>query len=502
MNYTSTRNSEISASCSEVISKGISDDGGLFVPTELPRYSISDIGKLINSNYIFIAKTLLAPFLSDFSHSEIEQSLNCAYSSKKFGSCCPAPLRSNFTDFKNLSILELFHGPTLAFKDIALQLLPELLTKSIHKKYPNKSALIMVATSGDTGKAALEGFKNVDNMKLIVFYPKDGVSNIQKLQMQTQEGNNLNVCAVDGNFDDAQTQVKNIFTDAYARKVLVDHNLIFSSANSINWGRLLPQIVYYFSAYLDLLNSNTISLGDKINFVVPTGNFGNILAGFYAKEMGLPINKLICASNANNVLTEFINTGTYNKNRDFHLTISPSMDILVSSNLERLLYHLSGSNTALVSKYMSELKSCGKYTVDEKIYNQIKGHFFAESCTDKETKETIKMFFESENYLLDPHSAVALNVYLKYLRETNDNTHTVLLSTASAYKFPVDVLSSIDNKSKPQNEFEALNLLSSKTQTAIPRQISELLSKKINFQNECQKDNMINSVLKFIERKK
>ena len=501
MRYTSTRDNNIHVDSLEVISKGISNEGGLFVPESIPFFSLDQISSMVNLDYIEKAKLILSPFLTEFSIDEIEESLKKAYTIEKFGSINPAPLHNNFKNFDKLSSLELFHGPTLAFKDIALQLLPNLLTKAIGKKYSDKEVMIMVATSGDTGKAALEGFKDVPKTKLIVFYPKDGVSHIQKLQMKTQEGKNLKVCAIEGNFDDAQTNVKNIFKSAAAKSKLDDNNMIFSSANSINWGRLLPQIVYYFSSYCELIKDNKIKIGEKINFVVPTGNFGNILAGYYAKEMGLPIGKLICASNKNNILTDFIKSGVYNKKRKFYLTISPSMDILVSSNLERLLYHLSNKNDSLISKYMDDLKYFNEYSVSHEIKRKIDNLFFAGYCNDQETSDTIKMFFEKEHYLFDPHSAVALNVYLKYLKETNDKSHTVLVSTASPYKFPNDTLNALGYKLKGQsNDFDAIEYLEKQTGIKAPKKICMLKNNPIKFNEECAAPNMEKCVLDFIEK--
>ena len=352
MNYNSTRNKNAVVSASQAIAQGISEEGGLFVPQELPEYTLEDIRALTQTDYRGRAKKIMGDFLSDFTAEEISESVDAAYTAEKFGSDNPCPISYIENGDKKMSLLELWHGPTSAFKDMALQILPHLLTKSVKKTCDGKQAVILVATSGDTGKAALEGFKDVDGTKIMVFYPVNGVSPMQKRQMATQKGENVSVVAIKGNFDDAQTGVKKIFTNSDIKNKLAENNMLFSSANSINWGRLLPQIVYYFSAYCDMVNEGKIQLGDKINVCVPTGNFGNILASFYAMNMGLPIGKFICASNSNNVLTDFIKTGTYDKKRHFYTTISPSMDILVSSNLERLLYHLTDGNAEKVAQLM------------------------------------------------------------------------------------------------------------------------------------------------------
>lgn len=345
MFYTSTRDKSIKVTASQAIAQGISEEGGLFVPCEMPQFSMDKINSMVKMSYIDRAKTVLKEFLTDFTEDELSYCVEGAYSADKFSSAAIAP--TVHID-GNKNILELWHGPTCAFKDMALQLLPYLMTVSAKKTAEGKTIVILVATSGDTGKAALEGFKDVDKTKILVFYPVDGVSPMQKLQMTTQEGENVSVCAINGNFDDAQSAVKSIFTNSEIKNELAKKNMMFSSANSINWGRLVPQIVYYFSTYCDMISMNKINAGDEINVVVPTGNFGNILAGFYAKQMGLPIKMLICASNSNNVLTDFLKTGTYDKNRAFYTTTSPSMDILISSNLERLLYHMSEIMTALL----------------------------------------------------------------------------------------------------------------------------------------------------------
>ncbi|MBQ1546095.1 MAG: threonine synthase, partial [Clostridia bacterium] len=378
----------------------------------------------------------------------------------------------------------------------ALQILPHLLTKSLRKTTPDKEAVILVATSGDTGKAALEGFKDVDGTKIMVFYPVDGVSPMQKRQMTTQEGKNVAVCAIKGNFDDAQTGVKRIFTDSELVKTLDDNGYLFSSANSINWGRLLPQIVYYFSAYCEMVNSGKINLGDKINVAVPTGNFGNILASYYAFRMGLPVNKFICASNSNNVLTDFIADGTYDKNRSFYATISPSMDILVSSNLECFLYHMTDCNDKKVKEWMTALKTKGAYTVDDETKEKITSIFTGGFCDDEKTKQIIGEFFGKYGYLCDTHTAVAVSVYKDYVESTGDRTPTIVDSTASPYKFSKAVLESVAPNAKlPADEFEMTELLSSTTSTAVPAPLAALKSKETRFTNVCAKEEMADFVL-------
>lgn len=498
MNYQSTRNSSISILSSQAIKNGISEEGGLYVPCDIPEVSYDDILDLSKMTYKQRATKILSYFLTDYTNEEIEFCANNAYANEKFGSENTAPVVS-LTD--KINILELWHGPTCAFKDMALQILPYLLKKAIQKSGEDNEVIILVATSGDTGKAALEGFKDVEGTKIQVFYPVDGVSEIQKLQMTTQDGDNVSVCAVVGNFDDAQTGVKKIFTDNEYKKELDKRGYTFSSANSINWGRLCPQIVYYFSAYCDLLKDNKISLGQKINIVVPTGNFGNILAAYYAMQMGLPVNKLICASNKNNILTDFINTGVYDRNRSFYTTDSPSMDILISSNLERLLYHISGKNDKLVSKYMDELSKNGCYKVDESIKQKISDIFSAYFCGDDETKQTIKYYYDKFSYTPDTHTAVALKVYDDYVKETNDDTVTVIASTANPFKFNKAVLDSIDDVENisQMNEFEIVDLLSKKAKLDIPSQLACLKTKEIRFKDVCNKEDMKEMVNAFLK---
>lgn len=490
MLYNSTENKNEVVSAAQAISQGISKDGGLFVPQELPQYTLDTIKTLLPMSYNERAKFVFADFLADFTSKEIADCVDSAYTKEKFGSDCPAPLVTKKYNGNEINIMELWHGPTCAFKDMALQILPHFLTKSLKKKYDGKTAVILVATSGDTGKAALEGFKDVDNTKMIVFYPEDGVSPMQKRQMNTQKGNNVNVCAIKGNFDDAQTGVKKIFTTEEIVKLLNDNNMLFSSANSINWGRLLPQIVYYVSAYCDLVNENKINLGDKINVVVPTGNFGNILAAYYACCMGLPINKFICASNKNNVLTDFINTGVYDKNRQFYATASPSMDILVSSNLERLLYMFSGNDDKLVAEWMTQLKTTGKYEVTPEVKEKITSQFFGGYCDDDNTKATIKKLFEDEKYLCDTHTSVAINVYNQYVEKTGDKTPVVIASTASPYKFSHSVLEAVSPELICDDEFEMVERLNKVSGAEVPKPIAELQNLDVRFNNVTEADKM------------
>ncbi len=498
MNYSSTRNGSVEKTSKYAIANGISVEGGLFVPTEIPQLSLKQLEDMANSGYKTIAKTVLSKFLTDFSKEEIENCVNSAYTSQKFGSDDIAPLhRLNGT----ASVLELWHGPTCAFKDMALQILPHLMMTSAKTVLGEKEIVILVATSGDTGKAALEGFKDVEGTQIIVFYPEDGVSKVQKLQMNTQEGENVCVCGIFGNFDHAQTGVKTIFTDDKMRAKLDENKKIFSSANSINWGRLVPQVVYYVASYCRLIKNGEIKAGDKVNFVVPTGNFGNILAAYYAMQMGVPVGKLICASNSNNVLTDFIKTGTYDKNREFFTTISPSMDILISSNLERLVFDLYGKDDKKLNELMASLSKDGKYSVDKEVSDKIKELFVGGCCSDKETLETISETFKKYNYLCDTHTAVAVKVYEDYYKQTGDLTKTVIVSTASPYKFAGDVLKAIDENAQANDEFEVIELLEKLTDTKAPKQLKELKNKEVRFKNTCEKENMEKVVLETLKIK-
>lgn len=497
MLYTSTRDKSIKVTAAQAIAQGISEEGGLFVPCELPQFSIDRIFSMVSMSYIDRAKTVLREFLTDFSEEELSYCVEGAYAANKFSSPKIAPT-VNIDGNKN--ILELWHGPTCAFKDMALQLLPYLMTVSAKKTADGKTIVILVATSGDTGKAALEGFKDVANTKILVFYPVDGVSPMQKLQMTTQEGENVAVCAINGNFDDAQSAVKSIFTNQEIKDQLAEKNMMFSSANSINWGRLVPQIVYYFSTYCDLIEMGKIKAGDQINVVVPTGNFGNILAGYYAKKMGLPIKTLVCASNSNNVLTDFLKTGTYDKNRAFYTTTSPSMDILISSNLERLLYHMSGEDDKLVSSLMSQLAEKGKYTVSVELISEIQktfdAGFTAEDCVD----ETIKNHFDKYHYLCDTHTAVAVKVYDEYVKSTGDDIPTVIDSTASPYKFSASVLKAVLQGNTPNlDEFEMVDELNRVTGADVPKPLASLKDKNIRFSDVCNKEDMSQMVFKLLD---
>lgn len=487
MYYTSTRDKSVKVTAAQAIAKGISAEGGLFVPTEIPQLSLDEIKKIGTLDYIGRAKEVLKYYLTDFTEEELDMCVNGAYKAGKFSSEKVAPV---YKLNEKENILELWRGPTCAFKDMALQILPYLLTVSANKTLKDTKIVILVATSGDTGKAALEGFKDVPNTEILVFYPVDGVSPMQKLQMTTQEGENVSVCAIRGNFDDAQSGVKAIFTNKEIEKKFKENNLAFSSANSINWGRLCPQIVYYVSAYCDLVNDGTIKLGEEMNVVVPTGNFGNILAAYYAKEMGVPIKTLVCASNQNNVLTDFLTNGTYDKNRQFYCTASPSMDILISSNLERLLFILSGYDADKTSSLMKQLNEGGKYTVDAELFNKIKSLFSAGCCDDAQTKATIKEVFENDNYLLDTHTAVAVKVYEDYTKNTGDNTPTVIASTANPYKFSKSVLSAIEENVKSTDEFSMVDELHEKSGEAVPTQLATLKGKTPRFTRVADKEEM------------
>lgn len=486
MYYMSTRNSELKLKSAEAIKKGLSDDGGLFVPSEIPSLSKAEITKMIRMSYIDRAKLILKKFLTDFTAAEISDCVEGAYGTG-FDSEKVAPV-VKLSDGKY--ILELWHGPTCAFKDMALQILPRFMTCAMKKTGENKKIVILVATSGDTGKAALEGFKDVEGTEIIVFYPGDGVSDIQKLQMITQEGANVYVAGIDGNFDDAQNGVKAIFTDEKFGEKLANSGFALSSANSINWGRLVPQIVYYISAYCDLLAANEINIGEKINVCVPTGNFGNILAAYYAKKMGLPIAKLICASNRNNVLTDFIKTGEYDKNRPFYQSVSPSMDILISSNLERLLFDICGEDDKKVKSMMDKLAKDGKYKLPKALHRKIESRFWGAYCDDYYTKVQIWKTFTQTGYTLDTHTAVAVDVYEQYVAETGDKTKTVIASTASPYKFNESVLSALGENVDGKNDFELIDMLAKKSGTTPPASLAELKNKKKRFEKVIDKSKM------------
>lgn len=472
MFYISTRGGAERKSSTEVIKQGMAADGGLFVPESIPELSEEDIAQLCKADYIDRAARILGMYLTDYTQDELRQSAQAAYSQEKFGAQ-PAPVR----DLGNYKVLELWHGPTCAFKDMALQIMPRLLSTALEKTRETKTTLILVATSGDTGKAALEGYKDVPGIKIMVFYPQDGVSDIQKLQMTSQDGSNVNVCAIRGNFDDAQTGVKKIFSDPDIKKELADRGYTLSSANSINWGRLAPQIVYYVSAYCDLVNNGSINLGDQVDICVPTGNFGNIFAAYLAKEMGLPVRKLICASNRNNVLTDFILTGAYDRNRTFYTTMSPSMDILISSNLERLLYMTCGADET--SECMRLLAQNGSYSISAQAKAKIQSVFGAYYATEEDTLATIKKVFDTYGYLIDTHTAVAMHAAMN---SSDGSTPVIVASTASPYKFGADVLRALTGQAQDDGDFFGIiRRLKEVSNTDIPYPIAQLESKTPRF---------------------
>lgn len=495
MNYLSTRNRDLRMSATQAIAKGLAPDGGLLTPAVLPRIPASAVETMKEMSYQQRVVYIMNSFLEGFSGSELTAYATEAYGGGKFSHEDVAPIHK--VD-DSTYCLELWHGPTCAFKDMALQILPHLLTASLEKNDEKKTVCILVATSGDTGKAALEGFRNVDKTKILVFYPKDGVSDIQELQMVTQEGGNVGVSSVVGNFDDAQTGVKKLFADEDLAAKLAERGYFLSSANSINWGRVLPQIVYYASAYCDLLKAGAISKGQPINVCVPTGNFGNILAAYYAKEMGVPINRLICASNHNNVLTDFINTGTYDRNRTFYNTLSPSMDILISSNLERMLFELSGRNDKQVREYMAQLAEYGSYRVDSSIRTKLKKLFSAGCCDDEQTKAMIAKMWQEKEYLIDPHTAVAFHVLDEYRAETGDDAVTVTVSTASPFKFCSSVLDALGVKQHLKG-VEILDQLSSYTGVPVPMPLARLKNRQRRFNNVVEKSGMMDCVLEFLK---
>ncbi|MFA5576582.1 MAG: threonine synthase [Tissierellaceae bacterium] len=488
MKYISSRNKENLVSWSEAMVEGIAQDGGLFVPQEFPQ--IKNLADMVNMDYKEIAHEIIGAYFPSIEEADLGSIIDRAYDDK-FSRKDIAPLE----EVGDVHILELFHGPTLAFKDMALSILPHLLKKAMEIEGIEEELVILTATSGDTGKAALEGFADMDRIKIIVFYPRDGVSEIQKRQMISQEGKNTFVIGIEGNFDDAQGGVKDIFRDRDLGGEMQGAGYRLSSANSINIGRLVPQIVYYFHAYLSLLREKKLESGQKINIVVPTGNFGNILAAYYGKKMGLPVNKLICASNENNVLYDFINTGLYDRRRELKLTSSPSMDILVSSNLERLLYHISGQDHEYVRKKMEDLNTKGYYKVEELEMDD----FYAGYSTEKEVEKSIGEVFDHEYYLMDPHTAVAYNVYRKYRDETGDKTLTVIASTASPYKFGRAVAAGLGLDTGDLDEFQILSHLEGRTRLAIPKAIGELGQKPILHKTICTKGEMKSKLMKILQ---
>lgn len=489
--YNSTRGQEKNIEASLAIVKGLASDGGLFVPNKLPKMGIP-IQELCKMDYQTLAYEVMKLYLCDFTEEELKACICSAYDDK-FDTKAIAPVVKKGSVF----YLELFHGSTIAFKDMALSILPYLMKTSLKKQNIENDIVILTATSGDTGKAALAGFANVEGTQIIVFYPKDGVSPIQKLQMVTQKGDNTHVIGIEGNFDDAQNGVKAIFNDEAFAKHVAEKGYQFSSANSINIGRLVPQIVYYYYAYITLVNQGELKVGEPMNVVVPTGNFGNILAAFYAKEMGLPISKLICASNENKVLFDFINTGNYNKKRDFILTSSPSMDILISSNLERLIYHVAEYDSNLTAQLMSHLSEVGEYTITEIMRNGL-NDFYGNYATDEETSQTIKKVFDQTHYLIDTHTAVGYNVYEKYIKATEDTTKTVIASTASPYKFTRSVMVALDQSYDQFDDFELIKKMEEVSGVKIPQAIKEIMDSEIIHRTECSKDrmkDMVNEIL-------
>ena len=494
VSFFSTRG-ESCVTASQAILRGLAPDGGLYVPAMFPTVPMQRISSFCEMDYAGRAVSILKRYLEDFSIPEIEEAVRAAYSPDRFDTPSIAPI----VQIDDATwVLELFHGPTLAFKDMALQLLPHLTRLSALKNGEKREVSILVATSGDTGKAALEGFRDVPGTSCTVFYPMEGVSDVQKLQMVTTGGKNTHVIAVKGNFDDAQTGVKELFSSREFIEQMNEKGKVLSSANSINFGRLVPQIVYYFTAYADLVNKNAITPGDPVNFCVPTGNFGDILAGYYASNMGLPVNKLICASNRNNVLTDFFSNGIYSTHRTFFKTISPSMDILVSSNLERLLYEASDRDGTLVSRWMQQLKESGSYSVGEQRRDWLANMFWADCADNKDTILEIRKRYQEDNYLMDPHTAVGSHVLRQYRQKTNDATPTVLLSTASPYKFAADVLQGIAGAeaSEGMDAFACSEELERLTGVPMPAQVRALRDLPVRHTAVCERDTMGEAVLK------
>ena len=495
MYYVSTRNKGDKSTAAQAIARGLAVDGGLMTPEVLPKLSKNALGSMRDMSYQQRAVYVMNAYLDDFTSSELSAFAAKAYGGGKFDAKEVAPVRR--VD-GNTHCLELWHGPTCAFKDMALQMLPHLLSASLVKNQEEKTVCILVATSGDTGKAALEGFRNVDKTKILVFYPKNGVSDIQELQMVTQEGGNVGVTSVAGNFDDAQAGVKQLFSNQELAHTLAERGYFLSSANSINWGRVLPQIVYYASAYCDLLKSGAVTKGQAVNVCVPTGNFGNILAAYYAKEMGIPINRLICASNHNNVLTDFIHTGAYDRNRTFYNTLSPSMDILISSNLERMVFELSGRSDKQVREYMSQLAEYGSYRVDSAIRTKLKKLFSAGCCDDAQTLVMIGRMWKEMEYLIDPHTAVAFHVLDEYRAETGDDTPTLVVSTASPFKFCSSVLTALGVRDHKPG-VDILDQLSQHTGVPVPMPLARLKNKQRRFSGSIDPAGMTDCVLDFLK---
>ena len=491
MSFFSTRG-ESCVTASQAILRGIAPDGGLYVPAMFQAVRPERLTSLTEMSYEQRAVAVLKRFLEDFSLKEIEDAVHAAYSPERFTKPEIAPVKQ--LDGSTWA-LELFHGPTLAFKDMALQLLPHLLKLSAEKNGEDREICILVATSGDTGKAALEGFRDVPGTSCTVFYPLDGVSDVQRLQMVTTGGSNTHVIAVRGNFDDAQTGVKELFTSEEFRAKMAAEGRTLSSANSINLGRLVPQVVYYFSAYAELLKTHDIAAGEPVNFCVPTGNFGDILAGYYARAMGLPVNKLICASNRNNVLTDFFGTGIYSTHRTFFKTISPSMDILVSSNLERLLYEAADRDGALIRTWMEQLKESGSYSVGEQRRDWLLDSFWGECADNKDTLAEIRKRWEQDHYLMDPHTAVAGHVLREYRKKSGDDTPSIIVSTASPYKFAADVLNALTGDNAGGDPFAASEAIQQLTGIPMPEQVRKLRELPVRHTAECDRDRMGQAVL-------
>ena len=494
MRYISTRDNSVQYTASQAIAQGLAKDGGLLTPFYIPKLPNKALEDLKSMAYQQRAVYIMKQFLEEFSVKELTDFANAAYGPEKFDSPAVAPVH---TVDGSPHCLELWHGPTCAFKDMALQMLPHLLSASLVKTEEDKTVCILVATSGDTGKGALEGFKNVPRTKILVFYPKDGVSQVQELQMVTQEGSNVGVAAVVGNFDDAQTGVKKLFSNEKVRRDLERKGYFFSSANSINWGRVLPQIVYYISAYCDLLRDEKIEPGQAVNVCVPTGNFGNILAAYYAREMGLPIDQLICASNSNNVLTDFIREGVYDRNRQFYNTMSPSMDILISSNLERLLYSIT-QDPEEVRRYMARLNEVGRYQVGGKVKEKLQKRFKGYFCDDKETQRVIRSMYDRHGYLIDTHTAVAFSALEKYRAETGDGAPAIVASTASPFKFCSSVLEALGEADIAQG-LDALDQLTAKTGQPAPAPLAGLRNKRVRFTQVVEKERMADAVMSLLE---
>ena len=489
--YQSTRNNSEKVTASQAILKGLSDEGGLFVPVTIPALTKS-LKELSEMNYKEVAYEVLKSYLTDFTKEELEHCINSAYD-EKFDTEEIAPM----VEADGAYYLELFHGATIAFKDMALSILPHLMITSARKNNVQNDIVILTATSGDTGKAALAGFAGVEGTKIVVFYPKNGVSPIQEKQMVTQKGDNTHVVGIHGNFDDAQTCVKKMFADKELEKELAQKGYQFSSANSINIGRLVPQIVYYVYAYATLLKEGKITDGEAINVVVPTGNFGNILAAFYAKNMGLPIAKLICASNDNKVLFDFFATGEYNKNRDFILTTSPSMDILISSNLERLIYKIAGEDSDKNKALMQALNTEGKYEITADMKEKL-ADFEGYYASEAQTADTIKVLYEKCGYVIDTHTAVAACAYNQYKEATKDETKTVIASTASPFKFTRSVMNAIDGKYEAMEDFALVDELSKIANVKVPNAIEEIRTAPVLHKKECEVDEMPMVVKEFL----